>query len=156
MSRAPFQVLVLPFRRKRDGTLEYAVFKRADRQYWQFIAGGGENEESPIEAARREAWEEAGIPLESAYLSLDSKCTVPVVGVTGEFTWGDDVFVIPERVFGVEVVNTDLRISGEHIQYRWACYDEAMSLLKWDSNRNALWELNERIGRHLSQAGIAP
>ena len=51
MSRAPFQVLVLPFRHNQGGQLEYAVFRRRDEGYWQFIAGGGENNEKPIETA---------------------------------------------------------------------------------------------------------
>ena len=37
MPRAPFQVLVFPFRRLEEGEFEYAVFKRADEGYWQAI-----------------------------------------------------------------------------------------------------------------------
>lgn len=29
--------------------------------------------------------------------------------------------------------------------YRWVRYDEALTLLKWDSNKNALWELDYRL-----------
>ncbi|MDX9955097.1 MAG: NUDIX domain-containing protein, partial [Anaerolineae bacterium] len=62
MARAPFQVLVYPYRRKLDGQIEIALLKRADAGYWQGIAGGGEDPESPLEAARRETYEESGIP----------------------------------------------------------------------------------------------
>src|SRR5882672_8901989 len=61
MGRAPFQVLVFPFRRVQAGRLEYAIFRRADIDAWQGIAGGGEDDETLIEAAIREAREEAGI-----------------------------------------------------------------------------------------------
>ena len=27
----------------------------------------------------------------------------------------------------------------------WLSYDEAIKKLKWDSNKNALWELNYRL-----------
>jgi dATP pyrophosphohydrolase len=54
MARAPFQVLVLPYRRRPDGALEYALFQRADSGVWQAIAGGGENLETPEAAAARE------------------------------------------------------------------------------------------------------
>jgi dihydroneopterin triphosphate diphosphatase len=37
--RAPFQILVFPFRR-REGRLELAIFRRADDGSWQGIAGG--------------------------------------------------------------------------------------------------------------------
>src|SRR5215216_3724181 len=62
MARAPFQVLVLPFRIVDTSTFEYALFKRSDEPYWQGIAGGGEDAETPLAAARREAFEEAQIP----------------------------------------------------------------------------------------------
>jgi len=42
--RALLQVLVIPFRRT-ESTLKFAVLKRSDADYWQFVAGGGENGE---------------------------------------------------------------------------------------------------------------
>ena len=148
MSRAPFQVLVLPFRHSQVGYLEYAVFKRRDGKYWQFIAGGGENTEKPIESAKREALEEAGISPQSEYMVLASCNTVPVEGVTGEFTWGKDVYVIPEYTFGVKCDGATITLSREHTEYRWVSYENAVAILKWDSNKNALWELNARLTKH--------
>ena len=145
MSRAPFQVLILPFRHSQGGYPEYAIFKRRDGEYWQFIAGGGENKEKPIESAKREAFEEAGIPPESEYIVLDSCSTVPVEGVTGEFTWGKNVYVIPEYTFGVKLDSGVIKLSREHTEYSWVGYQDALTVLKWDSNKNALWELNARI-----------
>ena len=145
MSRAPFQVLVLPFSHSRGGHLEYAVFRRRDGDYWQFIAGGGENNEKPLESAKREAFEEAGISPESEYIILDSCNTVPVEGVTGEFTWGKDIYVIPEYTFGAKLNSGVIKLSREHTEYRWVSYEGASTMLKWDSNKNALWELNARI-----------
>ena len=147
MSRAPFQVLVLPFRHNQDGYLEYAVFKRQDGEYWQFIAGGGENTEKPIEAAKRETFEEARVSPKSEYIILESRNTVPVEGVTGEFTWGTDVYVIPEYTFGVKFDSVTIILSREHTEYKWVSYKDAIAMLKWDSNKNALWELNARISR---------
>jgi dATP pyrophosphohydrolase len=148
MARAPFQVLVLPYRILASGAIVYAVFQRqpTDGGFWQGIAGGGEDDETPLEAARREAWEEAGIPPGSLYLTLDSRATVPVVGIQG-FLWGDDVLVVPEYTFGVEAPSGELRLSTEHTRVAWLAYDDARSLLKWDSNRNALWELDHRLRR---------
>ena len=40
-SRAPFQVLVLPYRQLDDSEYEYAVLRRADEGYWHVVAGGG-------------------------------------------------------------------------------------------------------------------
>jgi dihydroneopterin triphosphate diphosphatase len=146
MARAPFQVLVLPYRTLPDGQIAYAIFKRADADYWQGIAGGGEDNESPLEAARREAVEEAGIDGDSEFVRLNSVATIPVVGVCG-FKWGPDVLVIPEYCYGVKVEHEDLAISTEHTNFKWADYETASRELHWHSNKNALWELNHRLTR---------
>ncbi|MHC4134225.1 MAG: NUDIX domain-containing protein [Planctomycetota bacterium] len=155
MSRAPFQVLVFPYRFTPDRAIEYAVFKRADAGYWQGIAGGGEDQETPLEAARREAREEAGIPSESLFLRLDSLATIPVDQVAG-FLWGDDVLVVPEHCLGVEVENRELSLSREHTEYSWRDYDSALALLKWESNKSALWELDQRLRGKTARKGKRP
>ena len=48
--RAPFQILAIPFRRE-EGRLLYCVFHRSDYDQWQFIAGGGEDPETPSHKA---------------------------------------------------------------------------------------------------------
>jgi 8-oxo-dGTP pyrophosphatase MutT (NUDIX family) len=140
--RAPFQILVIPFRRTPAG-MEFAVLKRSDAEYWQFVAGGGEDDESPLQGARRESKEEVGIVGE--LLQLDSLSTVPKDCFAAADSWGDDVFVIPQHCFAIDAGRTDVSLSHEHTESRWVPYEKARSLLKWDSNRNALWELNERL-----------
>lgn len=58
--REPYQILSIPYRIV-DGKPLFCIFHRADNKYWQFIAGGGENGETPIEAAKRETIEEFGV-----------------------------------------------------------------------------------------------
>ena len=140
--RAPFQVLVLPFR-WNDGILQYAILKVSDGDYWQFVAGGGIDDETPLEAARRECQEETG--LEGTLLPLDSIATIPINQFLSSDRWAKNIFVIPEHTFGVEVLEGEIRLSREHTSYRWVDYDQGWSLLKWDSNRNALWELHQRL-----------
>ncbi len=149
MARAPFQVLIFPFHFNDDGTIEYAVFRRLNSEggFWQGIAGGGQDSETHMEAAKREAWEEAGIPKDFRLVVLDSVASIPVLNIVGKFLWGDKVLIIPEYCFGVEVKGKQLNISKEHIEYKWVNYEEAVQMLKWDSNKNALWELNERVLR---------
>ena len=141
--RAPFQVLVLPFF-VQAGTPQYAIFRRADAGYWQFVAGGGENDEQPVQAAVRECLEEAGTAT-AQFFPLQSTASLSVVDVTGDLRWGPGVLAIPEYSFGVEVAQTDLRISREHTEYRWTDYETARAMLRWESNRNALLELKQRI-----------
>lgn len=78
MARAPFQVLAIPFRRAANGLFEYALFKRTDCQYWQGIAGGGEDDETPLAAARREAYEEAGISGRNIFYKLNTQAVISV------------------------------------------------------------------------------
>ena len=75
--RAPFQVLVIPFRRSPAGQ-EFAVLRRSDSGNWQFPAGGGEVGETPVQAAHRETQEEIGIS--GNLIELDSLSTVPKKG----------------------------------------------------------------------------
>lgn len=140
--RAPFQVLAIPFRRTATG-LEFAVLKRSDADYWQFVAGGGEDSETPVAAAQRESMEEVGISGE--VIELDSLSTIPKDCLAASDSWGEDVYVIPEHCFAIDAGSSDLSLSFEHTEFLWLSYGRAERLLKWDSNRNALWELNERL-----------
>ena len=72
--------------------------------------------------------------------------TIPVVGIRG-FLWGDQVLVVTEHSFGVHVQSQEIRLSAEHTEFRWVHYEAAHGLLKWDSNKNALWELDFRLSR---------
>ena len=145
MARAPFQVLVYPYRKVADSEFEYALLQRSDAGYWQAIAGGGEEDETPLEAARRESLEEAGIPQDCTYLQLDTVASTPVTEFSDSYLWGDDTYVIPEHCFGVLVEGAEIVLSPEHTEYRWLKYQEARRLLKWDSNRVALWELDRKV-----------
>lgn len=142
--RAPFQVLVIPFRRTARG-VQFAILNRSDANYWQFIAGGGKHSETPFQAAQRETEEEVGMPSDVVLMKLDSMATVPKDCFAAAESWGDHVYVIPEHCFAVEIGNSELKLSAEHTDFQWLEYEEAMQKLKWDSNRNALWELNERL-----------
>jgi len=155
MARAPFQVLVLPYCRRHDGTYVFAVFRRADDGSWQGIAGGGEDDETPLAAAQREAWEEGGVPADATYVRLDTMASIAVTCFSETGHWGDDVYVIPEYCFGVDVGGAALRWSAEHTEIRWVSYDEAVQLARYDSNRIALWELYQRI-RSLGPRDILP
>ena len=144
--RVPFQVLVIPFRRTA-GRIEFAVLRRSDAGLWQFVAGGGEDDETPLQAAKRETSEEIGLSGAAKWIALDSKSTLPRSCFGAADTWDPALYVIPEHCFAVEMGHRHIQLSAEHTDYRWALYDEACRMLKWDSNRNALWELNERLKR---------
>ena len=141
--RAPYQVLVLPFVKEKERCC-YAIFKRKDLNIWQFIAGGGEGKETPIETAKREAYEEAGIEKKSHYIRLASITAIPAVNIRG-LEWGKEIIMIPEFAFSVELSSKKLKITNVHTQYLWLSFENAIKKLKYDSNKSALWELDYRL-----------
>ena len=145
MARAPFNILVYPYHKSTDGKLQYALLKRSDEGWWQTIAGGGEGDETPEQAARREASEEGGISGNFTLLALSTVIPVPVTAFEESDLWGDDVYVIPKYCFGALLLDTTLAISSEHSEYRWLWYEEAQELIRYDGERTALWELHSRL-----------
>jgi dATP pyrophosphohydrolase len=145
MARAAFNVAVFPYHKAKDGEFEYALLKRADAGFWQGVSGGGEGDETPLEAAKRETFEETGIPPDALVLQLDTVEPIPVIEFSVGNLWGEDVYVIPQYWFGVLADGKSLELSREHTAYRWLAYQEAHRLLKYDGNKTALWELNQRL-----------
>ena len=77
LARAKYQVLVIPYHIE-NGNVKYCIFKRNDMKVWQFIAGGGEDEdETIIISAKREAYEEANIGMDCKYSVLDTQNSIP-------------------------------------------------------------------------------
>jgi dATP pyrophosphohydrolase len=148
MARAPVNVLIFPFRRIGAGGYEYAVFRRADEagEVWQGVAGGVEDNETTLEAARRELCEETRLMPMAGWIALDSRASVPASIFRDGAHWGPEVYVVAEHAFGVEVTGEDqIRLSDEHCEVRWAPLGAASALVRYDSNRTALWELNARL-----------
>jgi dATP pyrophosphohydrolase len=58
--------------------------------------------------------------------------------------WPNHLLVVPEYAFSVEVTG-EPTLSLEHSDYCWCDSTEAPKLLKYDSNKIALWELCERL-----------
>ncbi|HHX04479.1 MAG TPA: NUDIX pyrophosphatase [Tissierellia bacterium] len=141
--RAPFQVLAIPY--KKDRELKFCVLHRADIDQYQFVSGGGEDDESPVDAIIREIREEVGIEVASV-IQLKSSAYIPANIFSEKYRkfWSNDTYVIPEYTFGFECSDV-ITLSEEHIGFEWLNYDEAMKLLTWDSNKTALYELNCRL-----------
>lgn len=141
--RAPFQVLAIPYRKRPD--YQFCVFHRADIHQYQFVSGGGEDDELAVDAAIREIKEETDVTAESV-ISLTSMAYIPanVISERHRKLWSSDTYVIPEYAFGFEC-ETEICLSDEHIGFEWLNYEDAMAKLTWDSNKTALYELNCRL-----------
>jgi dATP pyrophosphohydrolase len=131
----------------RPGGVEYAILKRADLGWWQFVSGGGEENEAPLRAAERETSEELGIEAGGRLRRLDTVSSVPKSAFDSSEIWGDSIYVLPEYCFAIDVGEDNVAISEEHTDIRWVDYGEAAERLEWDGNRTALWELGQRLAR---------
>ena len=144
--RAPFQTLTILYRKENNEVL-YGIFLRKKERIWQFVSGGGEDKETPTQTVKREIWEETGLKVnEEDIIKLDSRTTIPVVNIEKKFLWGENVYVVPEYTFAIELnKDTKIILSDEHEKMEWVNYNNAMKKLKYDSNKTALWELNARL-----------
>lgn len=101
--------------------------------FWQPVTGGVESGEDLLQAVNRELKEETGITeyvriIEDVYYF--------------EFTT-KEYGVLKEHVFAVEIdLNTDIFISPEHTESRWCALEQALQLLKYDSNKVAFKKIH--------------
>jgi len=147
--RQPHQILAFPYKNDLNGDYLYGIFCRmGKKERWQGIAGGVEKGETYLESAIREANEEAGISYNAPIIALKSICTIPVPNVVKEFIWGENIYLIKEHCFGIDASNETITLSHEHTKMEWVPYEEAIKKLTWDSNKNALWELNWKLKNH--------
>ena len=146
MARAPFNVHIFPYRKIGEGVFEYALLKRSDSgfEFWQGVSGGGEDNETPLEAAKRETYEETSISMDSEFLTLDTVHPVPITAFAVTH-WGENIYVIPQYNLGVSANNQEIILSHEHTEYRWLKYEQAYDMVRFDDNKTALWELDRRI-----------
>ena len=125
--------------------IKYGIFKRSDMDAYQAIAGGGEEGETILESAQRELLEETGLR-KRELIKLDSVASIPASCFKESKYWGKETYVVNEYAFAVLLNDDDdITLSSEHLFFEFVDYDKAREKLKYDSNRTALYELNERI-----------
>ncbi len=149
MSRQPVQVHVYLFRKTNNG-YEYAIFQRSDLTVcWQGICGGLEDNESVIEGARREIYEEAGITTPFPLYKLETTSYLPdiIIAKSEREHWSDGIVVIPMYYLAMEY-DGEIILSDEHLQYKWMSYKDAREIIYFDDQKTALYELNELLLRN--------
>jgi 8-oxo-dGTP pyrophosphatase MutT (NUDIX family) len=112
-----------------------------------------------VQAARREAFEEAAVPFEAPFFALSRTSSVPVscIGAAARAHWPADLTAIPNHAFAVEVApEFQPLLSKEHSEFVWSAYDDACRRLHFESNQVALEELGRRIeNRRLASIRVA-
>jgi len=148
MARQPKQIHIFLYRLTEAG-YEYAIFQRADMlECWQGVCGGLEDEETLEEGARRELFEEAGIREQLPLYQLESISYIPA-GIfleEDQKRWGRDTVVIPMYYYAMPA-DWEITLSEEHCCVEWLGYEDAMNRLYFETQRTALYELNQRLIR---------
>ena len=145
--RQPINIHVYLYRKNHNDEFEYAVLQRADDpKCWQGISGGVEEGETIEQAALRESFEEAGVPNNSTLFRLDTISYLPANIFSVHKLWGKDVMVYPMYFFAIPFEGNVL-LSNEHLNVRWCTYQNAYDLIYWHDQKNAIWELDQRLLR---------
>lgn len=124
MAAAPrLKVGVVVFQRSADGRLRYLLLQRHQKMggWWGVVTGSVEPGESVRQAAEREAREETGV-----------KDFVTVIDLEYTHTFQQRGHTYQEPYFAIQVLpQSEVRLSNEHVAYRWATLEEALPLLRW-------------------------
>ncbi len=132
--------------KRTENGIKYLLMKRSDDEkfpgVWQMITGHIEPDETAVEAAVRETFEETGakavnlwsIPHVNSYYNPehDKICTIPV------FVTEVDKSFSPQ-------------ISAEHSEFRWVNIHEAVNLVAWPGQKKSIEIIEEYFGNRLSQ-----
>lgn len=121
-----------------DG-LSFLLLKRAKTKMyehiWQGVAGKIEKGEKSWETAKRELKEETGLKPNKMFI---------VDHVSKFYEQIDDrINLVP--VFGIEVNTQEVVLSDEHSEYKWVTIDEALDLLVWTGQKQAIKIVNNMI-----------
>ena len=134
--------------RKEKGNIYYLLLhypssSKADRDYWDFPKGHIEKGEKEIETAKREVKEETGID--------DLKF---VEGFKEWFRYffkfkGETIFKIV-TFYLAETKTKKIKLSFEHIGYKWLKYEKAIEQLTFDNAKEVLKKANQFLKRTVS------
>ncbi|MFP4401555.1 MAG: NUDIX hydrolase [Candidatus Woesearchaeota archaeon] len=136
--------------RRNNNKIEYLILKRTPEKggFWQPVCGGLEKDDSSLlDGAFRELKEEANISKDDVMNIIKN---VHYFEMTKHYLTGEPIPKVKEYVFGFEIyhefeVSIDNNIYVEHTEFRWVDLNEALSLLKWENNKNAFKKLENKL-----------
>ena len=125
--------------RQTDGALRFLLLKRnKDKLYeplWQGVAGKIEGNETASEAAIRELREETGLEPVRMF----------VADHVSRFyeSYQDRINLVP--VFGIEVDSVEVKLSKEHVDYKWVDIYEALDTLVWRGQKEGIQTIYDMV-----------
>ena len=125
--------------RQTDGGLRFLLLKRnKDKLYehlWQGVAGKIEGDETAFEAAIRELKEETSLEPVRMF----------VADYVSRFyeSHQDRINLVP--VFGIEVDSSEVKLSKEHVDYKWVDIYEALDTLVWRGQKESIQTVYDMV-----------
>lgn len=127
--------------------MEILLLHRQDKDgYWQSITGSLEENESPIEAAKRELFEETGIKYQEFPILNWQFSQEYEIYKHWRYRYPPSVSSNTEHVFSVELPKKiTVKIAPkEHRDFKWVPIEDAIKMVFSDTNAQALKKLNAK------------
>ena len=128
------------YRITAEGEVRFLLLQSAHGKPWGFPKGKLDAGENEVQAACREIAEESGLTA----IELD-----PDFHVIIHYNYRRGHATIKKTVtYFVALAHTDtVRLSWEHVAYRWATFKEAIGLVNYENARNTLRKACEHLER---------
>lgn len=137
--RQPIQTL-LYLTNNQNGDFEYLLLHRTAHRggFWQGVTGGVEKGETVLQTAQRELWEET--QLMASFIEQLNYSYSFAVGEKWRHLYATGVEEIVEYVCVAIVDGQPQPIidANEHDQWQWCSFAQALALLTWPENKQAL------------------
>ena len=138
MKKIPISVLVIIYTKNKDILL---LKKNNDKDMWQSVTGSLNKNEKPIDAAKREVFEETGLTSDKIFDC--NKQYIFEIYEMWRHKYEDGVTHNTEHVFLLELEEKiDIVIDkSEHLQYEWLPRVKAAEKVFSHTNRQAIFDL---------------
>ncbi len=124
---------------RRDDEIKYLVL-HYPHGYWDFTRGNEREEEPEEETARRELEEETGID-DAVFIDGFKEKVSFFYKRSGEIIFKEVLY------FLAETKQKNVKLSFEHIGYKWLSFDYALKQLSFGNSREILKKANEFLMR---------
>jgi 8-oxo-dGTP pyrophosphatase MutT (NUDIX family) len=151
MKRVPRDVSVFVYRLQRSGARVLMLRRQAERGgFWQGVTGAPNPGEGDADAAVREVSEETGFDISTTLQSLNVTYSCVLTADRSDRwaeLYGPDVRAVTVVAFAAAVpAGADPVLDArEHDAFAWCTYAEAMAMLDWPVEQDALEDRRESL-----------